>query len=378
MVKVDEEKWYWIWLMSVAGVGPATFWRLKKEFGSVESVFGAGKKALGRLEIKGGRLDGLIRSRTDFDRERYLKSMAELGFSPLFADENRYPGRLLEVPNPPPILWIYGKSEWLSTYPQVCVVGTRDISSYGREVTEQFVAAFALAGVTIVSGLAFGVDTCAHISALECQDGRTIGVLGGGLAIVLNHRHDEGFERVKSEALLVSQFDPFSGASKATFPQRNSTMAAMANAVVITQAGLDSGALITAGYASRYNRPVFVVPGDIDNDRSRGCNQLIGSGKAKLVVDASEVLKVVFPSFGFARVESSGRPKKTEVKGQGKVVETVEAKLLAALRGGSGHALDELVAKVSGIDTGEILSELGLLELSGKVKSTGGKYKLAR
>lgn len=372
---LTTEQWSCIRLMSAKGVGATTFWRLLKKFGSAEAVCKAKRSEIISERTNADTATAIVSSHKNFKTAKYREVMDNFGFSAIFAGEKDYPKRLEEMPHPPPVLWVKGKTDWLNTFPQVAVVGTRDMNAYGREVTQQFVSAFVSVGVTIVSGLAFGVDTCAHLSALSCEDGKTIGVLGGGMISQLT-RKDQGFRRVEDEAVLISQFDPFVSADKTTFPQRNNVMAAMADAVVVTQAGEDSGALITAKCAAKLNRKVFVVPGDIDSERSKGCNNLISSGKAKLIVDADAVLKAVFPSFRTTECSVFQDKNKSEKSALDSRENSLSSRIVKAISK-SAKALDEIVAELESVSTSEILSELGMLEISGQVKNIDGKYTLS-
>jgi len=365
--QLTDENWYWIWLMSIDGVGPATFWKLVKRFGSAEAVWNTGKADLLKESVKDWVAENIVAKNQSFQQERYVEAMEKYVFSPLFFREDGYPERVGEISSPPPILWAKGHTEWLNSYPQAAVVGARNTNIYGREVTEQFVYDLVSSGVTIVSGLAYGIDSCAHKLAMDTAGGQTIGVLGGGMVTQLLSRHDEIFTRMANQAVLISQFDPFAHAGLTTFPQRNRIMAALANAVIITQAGRDSGALNTAMHAHKLERNVFVVPGDIDNERSVGCNALISHNKAKLVVSSDEVLRSLFPLDAIGD-EQEKRVVTTQPRGK-----DLKSRVLRVLQKRKAKSLDQIVEKLED-DVSDVLSVLGELELLGQIKSEGGKY----
>lgn len=366
---MKKQNWYWIWLLSVDGVGPATFWRLIKRFGSAEAVWNAGKVDLLNAKLDPLVVENIVSKSQPFRNDQYAKAINKYQILPLFCGEDGYPSRVAEIPNPPPILWVKGHKEWLNDYPKVAVVGARNTNVYGREVTEHFVYTLVSSGVTIVSGLAHGIDSYAHKQTLDISGGKTIGVLGGGIVtqILARFAVDKLFEQMLRDAVLVSQFDPFAHADASTFPQRNRIMAAFADAIVVTQAGRDSGALNTAMYANKLNRKVFVVPGDIDNERSVGCNALIAHDKAKLIVSPDEVLRSLFPLGANTERESV---EKTDDEGQ---INDAKAVILRALRKRSARSLDTIVSETK-ISVSEALSVLGELELLGQIKTVGGKY----
>gem|GEM_PF-7118284 len=359
--------------MSVEGVGPATFWKLVNRFGSAEAVWNAGKEEFlnSGLGLKDGVVASLEARKKTFCREVYIEAMEKNASYPLFIKTGGYPERVGELSSPPPIIWARGRTEWLNSYPQAAVVGARNSNVYGREVTEQFVYDLVCSGVTIVSGLAYGIDSCAHKVALDTPGGQTIGVLGGGMVPQLLSRHDEIFVRMADEAVLISQFDPFAHAGLSTFPQRNKIMAALSDAVVVTQAGRDSGALNTAMHANKLERHVYVVPGDIDNERSVGCNALIANDKAKLVVSSNKILQALFPFGGFG----GGCKENAKAVGDAKTLDSTDLKsrVYKLLSRKSAKSVDQLVLQTNeGVS--EVLSALGELELLGQIRSVGGKY----
>lgn len=265
-----------------------------------------------------------------------------------------WPSELCEVEKPPDELWIAGRSELLARRPRVAVVGTRSPTPYGELQAARVAAFLALQGVVVVSGLARGIDACAHRAALECG-GATLAVLGSGV----DRPWPEGelAQRMCVEGCLVSEFPPGLGPRRHHFPWRNRIIAALARAVVVVEAAQASGSLITARWAADLGRSVFAIPGRVDQPMSRGCHRLLREG-AELLESPAELL----PGIGLApAVEpSEDRP---------------HHPILGALRGETLTA-DELALRLAR-PTEEVLVSLVELELAGSVvRGPGGLFRL--
>ena len=202
-----------------------------------------------------------------------------------------YPELLKKIYDPPQELYISGELKREEEYP-IAIVGTRKISNYGLEITRLFAEALAEAGITIISGLALGVDGLAHQIALE-KKARTIAVLGSGLNIIYPPTHQKlAQEIVKSGGAVISEYSPNTGPTKKTFPARNRIISGLSLGVLVIEAPLRSGALITARTAIEQGREVFVIPGRINDFNSEGCNYLIKMG-ARLVTNPEEIIETI-------------------------------------------------------------------------------------
>jgi len=200
-----------------------------------------------------------------------------------------YPELLKEIYNPPQTLYVNGQLKAEEIYP-LAVVGTRKISLYGQKITRSLVKALAQAGLTIISGLALGVDGIAHQATLDV-DGRTIAVLGSGLDIVYPSSHQQLAQKIiKSNGAIVSEYEPKTRPSRWAFPARNRIVAGMSLGILVIEAPKKSGALITARFALEQGREVFAVPGNVDNKNSEGCNLLIKMG-ARPVTKPEDILE---------------------------------------------------------------------------------------
>ncbi len=202
-----------------------------------------------------------------------------------------YPKLLKKIYDPPQKLYIAGELKKEEKYP-LAIVGTRKISNYGQQMTRLFAEALAEAGITIISGLALGVDGLAHQIALE-KKARTIAVLGSGLNIIYPPTHQKlAQEIVKSGGAVISEYSPNTGPTKKTFPARNRIISGLSLGVLVIEAPLRSGALITARTAIEQGREVFVIPGRINDFNSEGCNYLIKMG-ARLVTNPEEIIETI-------------------------------------------------------------------------------------
>ena len=200
-----------------------------------------------------------------------------------------YPELLKKIYEPPQVLYVNGQLKAKEKYP-LAVVGTRKVSLYGKKITYSFVKALAQAGLTIISGLALGVDGIAHQAALDVG-GRTIAVLGSGLDIIYPSSHQQLAQNIiESNGAIISEYEPKTRPSKWTFPARNRIVAGMSLGTLVIEAPKKSGALITARYALEQGREVFAIPGSIYNENSAGCNLLIKMG-AKPVTKPEDILE---------------------------------------------------------------------------------------
>jgi DNA processing protein len=273
-----------------------------------------------------------------------------------------YPRNLLNIAQPPPVLYVKGKltpaDEWA-----VALVGTRRASAYGREVARELAAALAASGVTVVSGLARGIDITAHRAALDAG-GRTIAVLGSGLDQVYPTEHAPTAEAMAKAGAVVSDYLLGTPPDSANFPPRNRSISGLAKGVVVAEADEKSGALDTADYAAAQGRDVFAVPGSIQAPGCRGTNKSIRDG-AKMVLSAVDILE----ELNLALVTEH-----TQARMAPSAVET-DKRLLDCLTGEPRH-VDELGAQLS-LPIAQISSALALMELKGMVRQVGGMNYVA-
>jgi len=286
---VDIEKW--LKLIRAEGVGPTTFAKLVKHFGSIDRVLGASVGELTKIDGIGYKTaERIAATRDKFDVTAELELADKLGVWLIHLDDERYPPVLKQIYDPPPVLYIKGS---LTRQDNLCVsiVGSRRCSLYGQEQSSRLAHFLGSAGFTICSGMARGIDTSAHQGALSAG-GRTIAVQGCGLANIFPPENEKLFELIAESGACISelplQYEPLSE----NFPPRNRIIAGLSLGTIVVEAGLSSGALITAGAALDNNREVMAVPGKIDSPLSKGAHQLIKQG-AKLIEGVEDVMEVL-------------------------------------------------------------------------------------
>lgn len=280
-------------LALISGVGPLTRRSLLEHFGSARRVLEASSNQLRDTPGVGPKLSArILAARAEIDAEEEIAICEQHNIDILTESDDEYPRLLREIHDPPGVLFCRGKllpEDALS----IAIVGTRHATHYGQQQAERLAAGLARAGLTVVSGMARGIDAAAHRGALSAE-GRTIGVLGSGVLNVYPPEHAQLAEEVTRSGLLLSEIPPRRQPMSGTFPQRNRLITGLSLGVVVVEAAQQSGALISARHAMEQGREVFAVPGRIDSRMSRGCHQLIRDG-AKLVESVDDILEELGP-----------------------------------------------------------------------------------
>lgn len=283
-----DERIYWVLLTMVKQIGPARFGRLLDRFGSAEAAWHASLLDLAGVGLERRAVESLGKLRASLDPEAEWRRLEQQGVSVVILDDPTYPAALREIADPPPVLYARGElspsDDWA-----IAVVGTRRASIYGRQVTERIVSDVARAGVTVVSGLAKGIDTVAHRAALTAG-GRTIAVLGSGLDRVYPEENRQLADQIAASGAVLTEYPLGTPPDATNFPRRNRIVSGLARATLVVEADHKSGAMITATQAAEQGRDVFAVPGSIFSPLSAGPHQLIREG-AKVVTDASDILE---------------------------------------------------------------------------------------
>lgn len=278
----------WIALNMIEGIGPVRARLLQERFGSAPAILSASKSQL--LQVKGigaETADAIVLWEKNIPLQEELQRIDQFGCRVLTQDDDDYPPLLKEIYDPPLVLYVKGTLTQKDKSP-VAVVGSRLTTTYGMETARKLAYQLAYVGVTVVSGGARGIDTAAHMGALNAN-GRTLAVLGTGINVVFPPENAGLFERITQSGAIITQFPFNRKADKQTFPIRNRIVAGMTLGTVVVEANLTSGAMITAHMAVDQGRQVFAVPGRIDSPRSKGCHSLIKNG-AKLCEDAEDIL----------------------------------------------------------------------------------------
>lgn len=281
-----ERAKYWVGFHHVPFIGPVRIRRLVEHFGDLENAWVAQPNEL-RSVLDERAIQSLEKVRRELALDREMEKIEKLGIAVLTIEDDGYPRLLREIPAPPPVLFVKGtltENDRIA----VSIVGTRRATSYGREMARRIASELAEAGVTIVSGLARGIDAIAHQAALEAG-GRTIAVLGSGVNVIYPSEHRQLAERVVEQGALVADYPPDRKPDAVNFPARNRIISGMTLGTLVVEAPAKSGALITTDFAADQGREVFVVPGNVLSAASEGTNRLLRDG-ARAVMSAADIL----------------------------------------------------------------------------------------
>lgn len=367
---VVSERALWLAWSQVNGVGPISLMRLKRYFGTLAAAWDAPIAALAEVEGIGLQTaETIAQGRSRIDPEALWEEHGQQ--NPHFwtpADPN-YPRLLLEIPDPPPVLYYRGKvipSENQGLSSMVGIVGTRDPSEYGRRWTRRITIALANAGFTVVSGLAQGIDTEAHRSCVQAK-GRTIAVLGTGVNIIYPWNNRALSRDIVQDGMLLSEYPANTQPDRVNFPRRNRIIAGLCRAILVLEAPQKSGALITARVANDYGRDVYVLPGSLDNLASLGCLELLNQG-AQVILGEDHLLELLadLPLFQPERQKEQPTVTQLPLLGLTPQLDTVfQAVPVEPI------AMDAIVGQ-AGLPVGEVLGALAQLELMGLVSQLPG------
>lgn len=343
--------------------GPARIGLLLKYFGSAQKAWGASTSELIKVGLKPKLVSDFDAHRRRFEKQNYLEALEKLGISFIVQGDEEYPGNLSELTNAPVVLYYKGCLEALNP-PSVAIVGTRKMTSYGREVTERFVGELVNCGVAIVSGLALGIDAAAHRVAVE-MGGTTIAVLPAGLDAIYPASNTQLARRIiDSGGLLLSEYPLGHPAFKTNFASRNRIVSGLSSAVVVIEGMEKSGTLLTASHAADQGRQVFAVPGQITAPTSGAPHFLIKNG-ASIAFSAKDVIDELDLQ---VKVDAN---KVSEI-----MPETEEEEKILTLLDSEPVHQDEIV-RLSGLPSSAVSATLTSMELKGLVRADLGVYKKA-
>ncbi len=348
---------YWVAFNRIPLLGPARFAAMERHFGTLEEAWNASPSGLKQASLDDGVIRSIVTRRPSIDPNGEMERLERLGVQVINWRDSSYPPRLREIYDPPPILYVRGclLSE---DERSVAVVGTRRPTAYGREVTYRVASDLARNRVTVVSGLARGIDGLAHRAALE-SGGRTIAVLGSGIDVIYPREHTDLAQQIIEGGAVVSEYPLGTRPMAGNFPRRNRVMSGMTLGTLVVEAGEVSGALWTVRHALEQNREVFAVPGSVFSPASRGTNQLIQEG-AKLVMDHKDILE---------ELNLSAVGQQMEMKAILPQDDT-EANLIRYIAYEPVH-IDEVIRR-SGLPIATVSSTLAVMEIRGLIRQVGG------
>ena len=357
----------WFRLRSVTGIGNLLFRRLIRRFETPEAIFAARDDDLLAVDGVSSRVVAALR-RTPANRDtvrQELDRAAHLGIRIVTQRDPVYPALLLEIPDPPPFVYVRG--DLTRCRCPVAVVGSRQATPYGRKTTKRLCRDLADHAITVVSGMARGIDTAAHQGVLEAG-GTTVAVLGSGLECIYPPENRKLFEHIAETGAVISEFPLGAEPEAHHFPKRNRIISGMSVGTVVVEATRRSGSLITARLAAEQNREVFAVPGSIESFKSIGTHSLIKNG-AKLVSQVGDILEEI-PAW--ARSETQPPvPTATASRSGGPPLAEDEADVLDSLTAYPEH-VDDLTRRLN-MEPGHLISVLLALELRGLVRQDPGK-----
>jgi DNA processing protein len=366
----DEHLRYWLALIRAPYVGSATFQHLLTNFKTVEDVFSASPELLLKSKLRQDSIDYIRKPDwSQVDKDLIWLEQSEVNV--LLLSDPDYPALLREISDPPPVLFVLGDQKILQA-PQLAIVGSRNPTPSGKETAYDFARHLAQQGLTITSGMALGIDAASHEGALEAG-GSTIAVAGTGLDSVYPGVHHELAHKIANNGALVSEFPPGTSPSKHNFPRRNRIISALSMGVLVVEAALRSGSLITARQALEQGREVFAVPGSIHNPQARGCNSLIKQG-AKLVETADDILEELGSLFEFTQHSmASGSIYQTTGESDNEVALEPEYQKVFESVGFEPTAVDTVIER-SGLTADAVCSMLLVLELQGLIGTTSSGH----
>jgi DNA processing protein len=339
------------------GIGRVRIQQLEDHFGSLQEAWRGTPGELKASGIDEGALRSITESRTQIDPEGEAAKLAPHGIRAVTWHDDQYPRQLREIYDKPPVIFVRGELQQCDEW-SVAVVGTRRVTVYGRQVAEEISRELAASRITIVSGLARGVDAVAHRAALEAG-GRTIAVLACGLDRIYPPEHKRMAGQIVERGALISEYVPGTEPRGDYFPRRNRILSGLSLGVLMVEGDVKSGAMITARMALEQNREVFAVPGSIYSPGSRGTNKLIQDGEAKLTLSAQDILAELNLTMAEHQIQA------TELM----PADETESIVLRNLSGEPTH-VDEL-RRACGLPIATVTSALAMMELKGLVRLVG-------
>ncbi len=363
----------WLALGLTPGLGPRMAGKLLQDFGSPEAIFNASLSALESKRLPAAVAQAIHTRQSLSAASKELAQVQAVGCQLVTWDEPNYPQRLREIYDPPPLLYVRGNVELLGRH-AISVVGSRRPTPYGNQMAQRLAKDLAKCGLVIASGLARGIDSCAHKGALSSETGATIGVLGCGIDVVYPKENKKIFEEITRRGAIITEFPMGTFPAPQNFPIRNRIIAGMSLGVLVVEGAQYSGSLITARLAMEFGREVYGVPGNATQPSSFGPNQLIKQG-AKLVTSWEDVIEELPTPVRsqLLPVETANSEERAKLVHES--LAPAERTLYDLLTEDESRHIDDMV-ELSGLTSSEVLAALFDLELKGVVRQLPGKQFL--
>ena len=354
-------KKYWLGLSMIKGLGPLRINTLLECFGDPGSIWKAPKNKLHNIKGVGKAAQNIVKQRQEPDLEKILKRLEQKRISFITINEEKYPEILKTIHDPPPV--IFYKGNFSFNRPAIAIVGSRRCTGYGKKVAKKIAYKLVQRGITVISGMARGIDTSSHLGALKGK-GKTVAVLGSGLDHIYPPENKDLFKEIQHDGCVISEFPPGVEPLSKNFPRRNRIISGLSKGTVVVEASNRSGSLITSNLALEQGREVFAVPGNISRPQSQGTNDLIKKG-AKIVTEVSDILEELFLYNDYpSSKEKATYPQLTDE----------EEKIIKVLQLEETMHINDIIKSVE-LNAGQVNTILLKLELKGLVsKEEGKKY----
>ncbi len=365
---VQQERAYWLAWSQITGIGPLLLKQIQQHFGTLKEAWQASPSALREVEGLGNKLIKVIeQERSPINPIQLLEEHNRNNTQFWTPVDPEYPSLLLEIPSPPPILYYRGQvrlQENQGITPLIAIVGTRYPTEYGKRWTRKISVTLVKHGFCVVSGMAAGIDTEAHWGCLEA-DGRTIAVLGTGVDVVYPASNQQLYQQLQTEGLILSEYPAGTTPKRGNFPARNRIIAGLCRAILIMEAPIKSGALITAHFANDFGRDVYVLPGSLDNQQSFGCLGLLNRG-ANIILSEEHLLEMLgtIPQLDVPKPSKSILSHLELEPSLAHILQNISAELTPF----------DLIVQKTNLDASDISAALLQLELMGLVTQLPGMH----
>ncbi len=363
---VGMSKKYWLALTYIKGLGPIKITQLLKVFKNPENIWQANENELRKVKGIGKLAQNIVKQRKKIEIDKIEERLKKINIKYMSMIDKKYPRLLKEIYDPPPVLFYKGRN--FSLHPAVALVGSRKCTSYGRKIARNLGYQLAQRGITVISGMARGIDSCGHIGALNAE-GNTVAVMGTGLDYIYPPENRDIFHKISKKGLIISEFPPGTAPVAGNFPRRNRIISGLSLGVVVIEASKSSGSLITANLALEQGREVFAVPGDIDKITSAGTNNLIKCG-AKIVTKVRDITEELF-------LYQAEKEKEKDISGNNRKLKypqlsVNEKKILKILQKESPVHINKII-EISGLKAQKVNTLLLKMELKGLINREPGK-----